>query len=477
MPSEKPTLFEFSNELYDVTFSNHGASIVRLAYKGEPHKQEITHTVFYEGTPGLFSVEMQQDEGLKNIPFKFSGHDEAAQIFEFAFEKPGEYRLIKQYNLNNQTPVIGLKIILENLSSHEKHFPLSIHLGMNYELTRHHLARDFEVLASSEKIESANLDKVSKKGFALSKEMDWAGVVKKYFAILVKPDWKSSALTAFSDEKTLGAVLRTEPITVAAGAKSEHQVFIYAGPQRYEVLKSFDMGFEQILSRGIIGTVKIWLLFALKFCHRFSGNFGWAIILLTLFLKGLFTPLTHMSFESMKKMQALQPRLKSLQERFKNDPAKLNRETMELYRRNRVNPMAGCLPMLVQIPIFIAFYQVLNETIELKGAPFFGWIRDLSEPDRLIAFPFTLPFIGDSFNVLPLFMLASMYWQQKLSPQTAATPEQTKMFAFMPLIFGVLFYSMPSGLVLYWFVNNVLSIIHQVFVKRIVVVLHHEDRE
>ena len=216
---------------------------------------------------------------------------------------------------------------------------------------------------------------------------------------------------------------------------------------------------------------------ALKFLYRFTHNFGWAIILLTCVIKGAFTPLTHMSFENMKKMQALQPKLKNLQERYKNDPTSLNREMMQLYKRNKVNPMGGCLPMLLQIPIFIAFYQVLNETIELKGAPFIFWIKDLSEPDRLFHLPMTLPFIGDSFNLLPFFMLASMFFQQQLTPQTASTPEQAKMMQFMPLIFGVMFYQMPSGLVLYWFINNTLSVIHQVFVKRMVIVLHHEDKD
>jgi YidC/Oxa1 family membrane protein insertase len=150
---------------------------------------------------------------------------------------------------------------------------------------------------------------------------------------------------------------------------------------------------------------------------------------------------------------------------------------MQLYKRNRVNPMGGCLPMLIQIPIFIAFYQVLSEAIELKGAPFIAWINDLSEPDRLFTFPVSIPFLGDSFHLLPILMLASMVWQQKLTPQAGATPEQTKIMAFMPLIFGFIFYKMPSGLVLYWFVNNVLSIIHQIFIKRMVVVLHHEDRD
>jgi YidC/Oxa1 family membrane protein insertase len=277
--------------------------------------------------------------------------------------------------------------------------------------------------------------------------------------------------------ETMSGSVRTEPVTVGPGQKATVEYFIYAGPQHYETLKSYDARFDDVLSRGFFGMFKIWLLLALKFLYGFTHNYGWAIILLTVVIKGLFTPLTHMSYESMKKMQAIQPKLKSLQQRYKSDPTRLNKEMMELYKRNRVNPLGGCLPMLLQIPIFIAFYQVLDEAIELKGADFIFWIHNLSEPDRLFRLPFFIPVIGDGFNLLPLLMIGSMFWQQKLTPQIGATPEQTQMMTFMPVIFGFLFYQMPSGLVLYWFVNNVLTIIHQVFIKKMVVVLHHEDRD
>ena len=346
---------------------------------------------------------------------------------------------------------------------------------MDYQFSPRHTSHDFEGVVSGEKIQSANLGKIAKKGFSVSESTDWSGLIKKYFTILVKADSKTISVDFRSDEKTLWSTVRLEPLTVSPAASGKREFLIYAGPQRYETLKT--LGFGDLLSRGFFGLIKIGFLIALKFLNQFTHNFGWAIILLTVLIKGAFTPLTHMSFQSMKKMQALQPKLKNLQERYKGDPTKLNKEMMGLYKRNKVNPMGGCLPMLLQIPIFIAFYQVLNETIELKGASFIFWIHDLSEPDRLFHLPMTLPFIGDSFNLLPFFMIASQFFQQKLTPQAAATPEQTQMMAFMPLIFGVMFYQMPSGLVLYWFINNTLSVIHQIFVKRMVVVLHHEDKD
>lgn len=474
-----PSVIPFENDLYEVKFSTLGASIVYLKYTGQNEKLGLTQTLFYEGDPnlsGLFGIRLLHEQvDLTQAQFRLYHHSAQDREFTFVYEKTGEYRLIKQFEFPDQKPVIRLDVSIENLSPREKHFPLEFFYA--FDTQGQTQQSQPEVLIFEDKIRSENLGKISKKGFQVYGQIQWAGLLKKYFALLVKPDWKIIAQDAYFKDPALWSQLRLEPLSLASGEKVTKGFVIYAGPQHYETLREFDVDFENILSRGFFGIFKIWLLIALKFLDQFSHNFGWAIILLTFALKGVFTPLTHMSYESMRKMQALQPKLKSLQERYKKDPTKLNQEMMQLYRRNRVNPMSGCLPMLLQVPIFIAFYQVLNETIEIKGAPFIFWIQDLSEPDRLFKFPFSIPLIGDSFNLLPLLMLGSMVWQQQLTPQTGATPEQTKMMAFMPLIFGFLFYQMPSGLVLYWFVNNVLTIIHQVFIKKMVVVLHHEDRE
>ena len=149
---------------------------------------------------------------------------------------------------------------------------------------------------------------------------------------------------------------------------------------------------------------------------------------------------------------------------------------MELFRKNKVNPMAGCLPMLIQMPVLFAMFRVLPEAIELKNAPFIWWITDLSAPDHLWTLPFTVPLVGwTSLNLLPILMIFSQYGYQKLMPQTTTSPEQNKIMAFMPIFFGFICYNMPSGLVLYWFIQNLLSIIQQVFVNRIVAAIHHDD--
>lgn len=474
----KPAILQFENNLYSVKFSTLGATVNELVFKGDGQSR-VDQTVFFTGNagePGIFGVRLLNEEAdLSGAVFKLSRSEAKANFYEFVYEKPGEYRVFKKYVFDTEKPVIRLTVSVENLSGRERHFPLELTYGLDYQITPRYTDHDFEGVTAGEKIQSANLGKIAKKGFSVLENVSWSGLVKKYFAVLVKTDSKTISADFRSDEKSLWSTLRLEPLTVGPAAGGKREFLIYAGPQRYETLKA--LGFGDLLSRGFFGILKIGFLIALKFLNQFVHNFGWAIILLTVLIKGAFTPLTHMSFQSMKKMQALQPKLKNLQERYKGDPSKLNKEMMGLYKRNKVNPMGGCLPMLLQIPIFIAFYQVLNETIELKGAPFIFWIRDLSEPDRLFQLPFSIPFIGDSFNFLPLLMIASQYYQQKLTPQAGMTPEQTKMMEFMPLIFGVMFYQMPSGLVLYWFINNTLSVIHQIFVKRMVVVLHHEDHD
>ena len=277
--------------------------------------------------------------------------------------------------------------------------------------------------------------------------------------MIVKPEKEAiSAESKTSPERdALESTLKFAPEEVAPGGKFETSFLIYAGPEYYEDLKSFGFGFEQTLMQGTWGAVRHWLFFALRFCQKITGNYGFAILFMTFLIKVLFSPFTHMSFESMRKMQVVQPKVKSIQTQFKNDPTRMNKEMMELYRRHKVNPMGGCLPMIIQIPIFISFYQVLSQFVELKGVSLW-WIKDLTQPDRLTK----IPGIGIDFNLLPILMIGTMIWQQKVTPQQSmSSPEQAKMMQFMPIMFGFFFYQLPAGLVLYWTLNNLLTVIHQ----------------
>ncbi len=233
----------------------------------------------------------------------------------------------------------------------------------------------------------------------------------------------------------------------------------YIGPQEAELLQSYGVGLEKTMDLGwkIFRPLTEVVLWGMSLMHRFLPNYGIIIIIFSVLTKVMFYPLTKTSTQSMKKMQEIQPKLKALQEKYKDNKEKLNQATMQLYKDEKVNPMAGCLPMLVQSPVFIALYQGLSHTISLRGQPFVAWITDLSQPDAITTLPFSLPFLGSDLNVLPILMSVAMYFQTKLTPSSGAGGQMAAMNTMMPLFMIFIFYNMPSGLVLYWLVNTILQ--------------------
>jgi YidC/Oxa1 family membrane protein insertase len=238
---------------------------------------------------------------------------------------------------------------------------------------------------------------------------------------------------------------------VPAGASISQTIQVFAGPKSIEELRKAGVGLEEAVAFGFFAVLAKPLLLTLNFFQRIVGNYGVAIILLTILIRVFFFPLATKQFRSMKEMQRLQPLLKELKEKYKDDKEKLNQETMQLFRTHKVNPLGGCLPILVQIPVFIALYQALLNSIALRQAPFIFWLKDLSAPDPTY--------------ITPVLMTGSMFLQQKMSPP-AADPAQQKIMMFMPLIFGVMFLNFPSGLVLYWLINNLLAIGQQYWINR-----------
>jgi len=226
---------------------------------------------------------------------------------------------------------------------------------------------------------------------------------------------------------------------------------IYIGPKDLDMLRETGHFLEKSIDLGWFGFIAKPLLVVLKFFYRYTHNYGIAIIILTILIKILFHPLTRKQMESMRQMQKLQPKMQAIREKFKDDKERLNREVMDLYRTHKINPLGGCWPMLLQIPVFFALYKALLNSIELRHAPFMFWIQDLSEKDPCY--------------ITPIIMGATMFLQQKMTP-VAGDPNQQKMMMFMPLIFTFMFLNFPSGLVLYWLVNNVLTIGQQFVSQR-----------
>jgi len=475
-----PTTLQFKNNIYEIEFSTLGGTITQLRFLGEEGRKDITNTEFFSGaitSPGIFATGFLRDRiSLANTTFNLASNNEP-NVIQFVYEAPGDYKITKSYFIHDQDPSIELELRIENLSGRAQSYPTTIEYKMNYDSKLRGAGEFFDAVVLTEKVQTANTGKIKKKGFLVSENVAWSGMIKRYFALLVEPDGKIIESKSSANEDTVTTELKMEPVDVGAGGEAVQRFLIFAGPQRHETLKSYDAGFERVLSRGFFGWFKTRLLLTMKFFYRYTHNYGWSIVLLTLLIKVLFAPLTHIGFVNMRKMQAIGPKQKAIQAQHKNDPKKTQQETMALYKRNKVNPMMGCLPMLVQFPILIAMFRLLPESIELHGAPFIFWIHDLSAPDRLFELPFVVPFLGwDALNVLPILMVLSQVWYQKIMPQTSSSPEQAKIMNYMPIFFGFICYNFSAGLTMYWCLQNVFSIFQQGFINRIAVVLHHEDQ-
>jgi YidC/Oxa1 family membrane protein insertase len=292
-------------------------------------------------------------------------------------------------------------------------------------------------------------------------DVPWAALRSKYFIIALIPDNAVSAEMHRKKKETIEGYL-----TLAGPGK----LTMYAGPKNYSTLRTKGIGLERTVDLGwsFIGWIAAVILMFLNWINQYIGNYGLSIIVLTFVIKIITYPLTMKSLTSSKRMQEVQPVLKEVQKKYKDNPEKLNQEMMEVYRRYKINPLGGCLPLIIQIPIFYAFFNTLRNAVDLKGAPFFLWVTDLSKPDALFDLGFTIPFVDAStFNVLPLVMTA--VWAVQMitgQPTGAVKSEQQKLMMIMPIVFGFLLYNMPSGLVIYWTVNTLLTLVQQIAMTR-----------
>lgn len=289
-------------------------------------------------------------------------------------------------------------------------------------------------------------------------KVNWLGLRDRYFCILFKPDFAASGyFIRVNQGKTIDLGLYSSSPT------NRIQGLMYIGPQDAKILIQANAGWEQIVHFGTFDAISRVVLRTLGFFHKFLPNWGLSIIGLSCLIFFVLYPLTLKSMKSMREMQKLQPHIEALKKQYQNDPQRLNKEIMELYRVHKINPFGGCLPLLLQIPIFFALYQALLRSAALKGSSFL-WIKDLSEPDRLAVFSANIPFIGNELNVLPILMAITMFFQQKMSAKTTPSgdPQQQKlMMIFFPILFGVMFYHFPSGLALYWVIYSLLSLLFQ----------------
>lgn len=303
-----------------------------------------------------------------------------------------------------------------------------------------------------QRYQKVSFSEMSKKNLNVDAKGGWIAMQQHYFlsAWVPEPNQKNKFYTrSVDDDYTIGAV--TQPISVKPGDEKEIASRLYIGPEITSVLNQISPTLDMTVDYGILWFLSSILFSLMKMIYNLVGNWGWSIVLVTVLIKLAFYRLSATSYRSMAGMRKLQPKLQSIRERYGDDKAKISQATMELYRQEKVNPLGGCLPILIQIPVFIALYWVLLESVELRQTPFILWINDLASPDP--------------YHVLPIIMGATMLIQQKLNP-APPDPMQAKVMMFLPILFTALFWNFPSGLVLYWIVNNTLSILQQWYITR-----------
>jgi YidC/Oxa1 family membrane protein insertase len=382
--------------------------------------------------------------------------------------------ILKRFNFTSDQYTINLEVEVQNNSSKEITNQFGIEwigkielaklakegnkdYGLKYSFFRNQKVekKEFGGAGTSGCVPSCGPSKTTMEPFETKEKGDikWFSFGGEYFtALLIHPPSKEITLSVKGTEKDLlKAEIIPSPISIPPHEKASISYQIYLGPKDEDRLKALGVSAEKLVDFGFFTIVAKPLLWFLRLTHTVTKNYGIDIIIISILIKIIFLPLTQISMKSMKEMQKVQPEMKRLQDQYKNDKARLQQEVMLLYKRRKINPMSGCLPMAIQIPVFIALYNALQNGIEMRHAPFFLWIRDLAAKDPIY--------------ITPLIMGASMVIQQKMTP-TATDPTQAKMFLLMPVMFTFLFLNFPSGLVIYWLINNVLSIAHQYYMNK-----------
>ncbi len=375
-----------------------------------------------------------------------------------------DQQITKRFIFSNSNYSIWLEIEVKNLSGSALNFNLPLVLGtLDFSANQAQARYEDFTVATQDKFMHPNAHKDN-----IFNQLKSLGLRDRYFCAVIAPP--SENYTGFIKKvnKSSQIGLDSKELLIGPGQKAEQKFLIYLGPQQLKLINAVKPEWAAIVHYGTFDFISQILLQLLEVFYRLVHNWGLAIVILSLAIYFMLYPLTLKQMRSMKEMQLLQPRIEEIRKIYKDNPQKLNKEIMGLYREHKVNPLGGCLPLLLQMPIFFALYQALMRSIVLKGANFL-WIKDLSEPDRLFTLPISLPILGNEVNLLPILMTLGMFVQQKISAgaTSAVSGEQQKlMLIIFPLMFGFIFYHMPAGLVLYWFINSALMLVYQIKISR-----------
>ena len=396
----------------------------------------------------------------QNIAVK-AGDQPESLIYEW--ESPQGIRIRTEFLFYADKYEIGLSVTVANKSDYVIDDTLLFNIAhVPQEMRRSYGSFEGMALLLGNKLEEVKAGKIEGKQFL--GQISWIAYEEPYFmaAIISENDKKATAKGAVLPDGEIRISYIPSPFNLGKNESTIRNFTLYLGPRDLYILKTLNKNLEKAVNFGWFDIIAKPLLVALRFFNKYLSNYGLSIILLTILIKILFWPLTRKSYQSMKEMRKLQPMMAKLREKYKNNKQEMNKQLMGLYKTYKINPMGGCLPMLVQMPVFFAFYRILPNSIELRHAPFVLWVNDLSAPERLFSFPFTIPLMAPPYGIpiLTLLMGASMFLQQKMTPMTG-DPAQAKMMMLLPIVFTFLFINFPSGLVLYWLVNNMLSIAQQ----------------
>jgi YidC/Oxa1 family membrane protein insertase len=475
---EKTRDLVVNTPLYSVTISDRGAFIKHFILKkyhetvepDSPNKEMVSlpdagtlHLSFTDNSIPDFTDAVF----LSTVPSDSIDVQDSSREVSFLWTSPSGIAIEKHYTFYPDSYLFGLNIIIRNNSGKLLQDHPALSLSGKFAEAKNSYGFEGPSVWINKSLEQITVKDIAKKSVYPGR-IDWTCLEERYFLSGIVPvaPIESSLRLSLANGRLDNMLVEPET-RIDSGAQKKFEYQVYMGPKSLSTLSSLNIGLDRAIHFGFFDILAKPLLWLLNFLHGYIPNYGLAIIVLTLIIKGILWPLGSKSYKSMSEMKKIQPLMSQLREKYKDDKKKMNEETMALYKTYKVNPLGGCLPMVVQIPVFFALYRMLYEAIELRHAPFFGWINDLSAPDRLLHFSFSIPFMEPPYGipVLTIIMGATMFLQQKMSPPMG-DPTQAKMMMMMPIVFTFIFINFSSGLVLYWLVNNVVSISQQYYIQK-----------
>jgi YidC/Oxa1 family membrane protein insertase len=464
---------------YTVKISEEGAGIISFVLKdyfesvkpNAKRKELITQQQNIKSL--ILFFENEGSEKIENSYFKAITKDNNIivknQKYQLSFVKNSSngIQIKKTFIFKPDSYLIDLDIVIQNNSGH----PVSDKLGLRLAQRKHDSTQSYifegPCTLIDGRLEQVKIKK-DKTPDVLNGKIQWVAFEDRYFMTsLIVKELDQSSMRIKIGERTLFNEYISSEVKIENNNSKKFNYAIFFGPKKQDLLEKLDFNLSHVINFGFFDFLAKPFLWFMNFIHSIIPNYGISIIILTILTKILLWPLGNKSYKSMNEMKRLQPLMQEIREKYKNDKAKMNQEMMGLYRTYKINPLGGCLPMILQIPVFLALYKMLYQAIELRHAPFIWWINDLSAPDRLLHFNFSIPLMQPPYGipVLTIIMGATMLLQQKMSPPPG-DPAQAKMMMIMPIVFTFIFINFSSGLVLYWLVNNILSIGQQYYIKK-----------